>query len=298
MKTISLLQPPSKKFIELALKKYGLNLENIKGQSHPQEDFLLVSEKYPIFVVADGVTLIQYLIEKREYPVPSPAGEIAHVFCEALVKAAKAKYVTFQESDTQEISRIANEAAGEYNREQGRTKETVDYWDNDFYAATAAFAVVKDHVVYWGSIGDSYVIHLTNKGELILKSPGLTDRAEVGEPKFTGDVSDRKESVRHVWSKVRNGVNADGKLNGYGVVTGEESANRYLNFGSFKAGEGDIVAVLTDGFENYFQLPEFINLLNKWPDDLESRLREFIAAKEKEDPAKFGYERSLIAISI
>jgi serine/threonine protein phosphatase PrpC len=232
MKYFSILEPASEKF---------------RGYIYPQEDFLLVSEKYPIFAVADGVTLIQFLIEKKEYPNPSPAGDVARVFCEEIVKAAEARYESFEEFDIKEIFRIANKAVGEYNNQK-----------DNLYSATAALVIIKNNKAYWCSICDSYVIHFDKNGNTKFKSQ---------------------------------------ECRPYVVVNGEEKANELLNYGSFEVKEGELVALFTDGFENYFKIPEFISLFQKWPADLESQVKKFTAAKTDEDPEKFGHERSLIMIS-
>jgi len=122
MKKFSLIEQTARQVIENAAKKYGLDLDKIKNVQPPQEDFILTSEKYPIFVVADGVTLVQFLIDKRDrYPDPSPAGEAARIFCQTLIEAAEERYESFDESTIREIFKVANEAVGRYNQEQGRT---------------------------------------------------------------------------------------------------------------------------------------------------------------------------------
>jgi hypothetical protein len=296
MKYFSTLEAPSEKFVKLAIEKMGGKLEEFGNKSHPQEDFLLKSEKHPIFVVADGVTLIQYILDKKDYPNPSPAGEIARIFCEELIRSAESVYETFQESNVKDIFIKANEAVGKYNKEHGRTKETVDYWDNDFYAITAAFVVIKENVVYWGSICDSYVAYFDKNGVQNFISPKCNDLRQVEPPKFTGDPSDRKAKTIYTWSTTRNGINENGGRIGYGVVTGEPEAGEYLSSGSFQIKEGDLVTVLTDGFEDHLKLPDFISLFTCWPSSLESEVREFTHKKAEEDPETFGHERSLFVI--
>lgn len=298
MKAFSIIEPPIKEFIEMALRHYGIDdPSTFLGHGHPQEDFLLQSNKYPIFVVADGVTLIQCIIDKGAYPNPSPAGDVARIFCEALVKSAEERYELFTEADITEIFKAGNEAVRKYNQEHGRTSASTDFWSNDLYAATVSFVVVKNNIAYWGSICDSYVAHVSN-GELRFKSPDCNAKTEVEAPKFTGDTSDQKAKAIHNWSVRRNGVGDDGKLTGYGVVTGEDNAERYLNVGRLEVMAGDTLAILTDGFEEYVALPEFISLLQESPDDLGGRLREFTAEKAQENPDKFGHERSLIVVQV
>lgn len=298
MKSFNITESPLKEFIDVELNKFGLDTRIFRNNQPPQEDFLLVSKKYPIFVVADGVTLIQYIIDKKEYPDPSPAGDVARIFCEKLLESAEARYDRFKENDIKEIFREANNAVGEYNRRKGRTKETTDYWDNDLYATTASFAVIKENKVYWGSICDSYVMVFSGDGKIKFQSPNFDERKEDDPPKFIGDSHDSKAKAQYTWRESRNGVNENQKLVGYGVATGEETANRYLNFGCFDVKQGDIVAILTDGFENYVQIPEFMSIFIKWSDDIESCFKKFTAMKGKENPEKFGHERTLIVVPI
>src|SRR5882724_11000273 len=140
MKQFSILEAASQGAIELGLNKMGRDGSEFTNKDIPQEDFLLISNKYPIYVVADGVTLIQYILDKnkREYPNPSPAGDVARIFCEALVRAAEERYRSFREKDIRDIFVIANQAVAEYNRLHDRRKGTLDDWDTDLYAATAA----------------------------------------------------------------------------------------------------------------------------------------------------------------
>jgi hypothetical protein len=68
---------------------------------HPQEDYFLVSKKFPIFVSADGVTLIP---EKRDkYPNPSGVYEIEKIFCEKIILESEKTYKKFEEKDFKNI---------------------------------------------------------------------------------------------------------------------------------------------------------------------------------------------------
>lgn len=296
MKSFSILEAPSEKFVKLALEKMGVKLEDFKNDIHSQEDYLLQSKKYPIFVVADGVTLIQYILDKKEYPNPSPAGAVAQIFCEQVVRSAESKYESFKDSDIKDIFTEANNAVRKYNTDHGRTKETVDYWDNDLYACTAAFVVIKDGVVYWASICDSYVMHFSSTGTLEFSSPECHDLKQIDSPKYAGDSTDQIAKTKHRWSTARNGINEKGQRIGYGVVTGEPEALTYLSYGSFSMKEGDVLTLLTDGFENHVRLPDFISLFTSWSPDIESEFKELTHKKAEEDPERYGRERSIIVV--
>ena len=301
MKYLAVTELPSKEFIKLALKQMGWNDEDFQKfahAGHPQEDYYLISDNYPIFVVADGVTLIQYLIEKKEYPNPSPAGDIAKIFCEEIIRESEKRYGGFSEKDLKEVFNTANEAVRKYNEENGRTLGNLDYWFKDLYAATGAFVVIKGGIVYWASICDSYVVHFDKEGALNFESPNCDLLAEVKPKAFEGDLKDIKALTQYRWGMMRNGLNREGERTGYGVITGEPNASTYLSSGKFEVHDGDLVLLITDGFEEYIKLPEFISLTNSWPDDLESKLKNFTRVKAKEDPNKFGREKTLIARKI
>mgnify|MGYP003394045685 CR=1 FL=1 len=256
-----------------------------KIEPHPPEDYILRSTLHPIFVVADGVTLAPGA--DGRYPDPSGAAEAARVFCETAIREAEKLFENFSEKDLIDIFRAGNEAVGEYNRAQGRTKETIDHVTFDLFSTTTAFALLKDGKLYWFSLCDSFVFVFDETGKEKFTSPG---------PFSTLNDAHALEQRRVFHRAYRNGVSPDGKPNGYGVVTGESSAETYLNQGVIDLAHGDLIALCTDGFESYLKTPDFISLLKEWPGDLKEKVRVFSAKKIKEDPSLFGQERSLIVI--
>lgn len=295
MKSISIYEPVSQEFINVVAKQLGLDPEKYKSHMHPQEDFLLKSEKYPIFVVADGVTL--ELDKDKNYPNPSGAGEAARIFCETIVSEAEKLYEGFIEENILEIFRKGNEAVGEWNVKNGRTKETINYRDFDLFAITTAFALIKENKVSWFSLCDSFFLILDKDGLIKFISPEPWELMIKNRPEDWKDIDpdERKKITR---KDFRNGVNSKGEPIGYGVVTGEKNAELYLNKGVVEIEQGNIIAILTDGFEDYIELSEFISVLKDWPTDIEKRIHDLGRIKIKNDPNSFGHERSLIVVSI
>jgi hypothetical protein len=117
-----------------------------KNNILPQEDCLLISQKYPIFAVADGVTLI--IKKNRNYPNSSGAGEVARIFCNEAVKYAENLYNKFQIKDVLRIFEKANKKIANYNKNYGRTKKTINFADFDFFHTTAAFALVSETNIF------------------------------------------------------------------------------------------------------------------------------------------------------
>ncbi len=295
MKIFHIMEPTSRVLTRglAVLNSFGIELRNRSKHVHAQEDFLVVSKKHPIFAVADGVTLETG--PDGAYPKVSGAGAAAKIFCEAVVKEIEKIYKNFGLSDLKKVFAKANAAVGKYNRARGRFKDKLNYWDFDLFAATAAFLVIKEGNVYWASICDSGVAHFNKDAQLVFKSD---DKWNVIRENLPADwlkipESERKKIIRKTY---RNGVGPTGRLIGYGVVTGEKAAERYLNCNKFTVDKGDAVLLFTDGFENYLKVGEFVDLFLNWPRSLRSKLKKITRHKSINDPNNFGRERALIAI--
>jgi len=265
------------------------------GNSHPQEDFFAVSKNYPIFVVADGVSL--NFDDDKNYPNHSGAGEAAKIFCETVILEAERRYKNFDESNLKDIFELGNKAVLEYNISQGRTKNTINYWDVDLFSATTSFLLIKDSKAYWWTLCDSGIALFNKNGKQLFISLNVWIMLEKFIPKNLKKITG-KERFKMLHKDYRNAVDENGRPVGYGVVTGEEAAKYYLNCGEADLNVGDLIFVYTDGFENYFNLKEFKDLFNLWPDDISSQLENIIADRSKTELAKYGSEKTLIAISI
>jgi hypothetical protein len=140
-------------------------------------------------------------------------------------------------------------------------------------------------------------MHFNKKGKLKFCSPECWSNLRKNLPANWAEIpeDERKKTIRKIY---RNGVDKKGNLIGYGVVTGEKTVEKYLNCGKFPIEAGDMIAVLSDGFENYMKLPEFIDMFKKWQNDLENQVKRFTAKKSLADPKKFGHERTLIVVKI
>jgi len=254
---------------------------------HPQEDYFIISKKYPIFVVGDGVSL--NFDEGVKYPKKSGAGEATKIFCEAVVAEAEKKYDNFKEADIKGVFEAGNTAVSEYNLAQGRRKETINYFDYDFFSATAAFLLIKDEKAYWWSLCDSGVVALKD-GKVCFQSPN-------GWINFPKDWNEGKYEKEKIISRHRDYRNAteNGKLIGYGAITGEKSAINYLNSGVIE--DCDIFLVYTDGFENYIELEDFKKIFVSWTKSLKKDIEKLIEVKSEENPSKYGREKTLIAVS-
>lgn len=260
MKYISLIEQATPEAIKAFAEKTNLTEHLTESYKHPQEDYLLASDNPPVFVVSDGVTLnFRKIIEdKKEYPNPSPAGEVAEIFCKAIIETVQDKYNEFNQEQIKEVFREANSMVGEYNQKVGKSDISGNI--TGFYSATGSFVVIKDGKAYWASICDSFFAH------------------------FDKDMNAKSIS--------------SGVCSPYAVINGEDRMAEHLEKDVIDIQEGDRLFVLTDGFENYIKNPDFLNLFKDWTDDLKERITEFSKEMNLKDPEKYGHERSLIAVLI
>lgn len=260
----------------------------------PQEDYLFISKKYPIFVVADGVTLRPK--KSKKYPNPSGAAKAAEIFCKTVISEAEKKYNRFEEQDLMNVVEAGNKAVADYNISEGRTKETINYLDFDLFSATTAFLLIKGKKAYWWSLCDSGVVILNKFGEWIFSSPSLSPTKGKFLPKGWNKMKPDKRAI--IMHGYRNKLRKNGELLGYGVVDGEKEALNYLNFGVIDLNSGDLAIVYTDGFEHYLKLDKFNKIFIEWPQDLEQKLEVLMDKEIKNSRTKYGLERSLIAACI
>jgi serine/threonine protein phosphatase PrpC len=260
MKYISILEQPTKEAIRVFAEKRNLTEHLPEIYQHPQEDYLIASNSPPVFVVADGVTLdFKRLIEcNKKYPNPSPAGEVAKIFCEAVIKNATEKYDELDALQIVGIFKDANSEVKKYNERVGKSDISGNI--TGFYAATGSFVIIKDNRAYWASICDAFVAHF-----------------------------DKDMNVKFI---------STGLCSPYAVINGEERMAEHLEKGVFDLDSGDRIFVFTDGFEHYVRNNDFLEIFKNWDNSLEKRIAEFSKLMNLKDPENYGHERSLIAILV
>jgi len=275
------------------------NEKNLRRIKKLKEDAWETSLKYPIFTIADGVTLRGR--SKEYYPIPSLALKAAKIFCQEAIKFSERNYQNFSLKEVKKVFKLTNEKIKEFNKKRGITKRKkgFNYWDIDFYHCTAVFVLIKNKKLYWGKICDSDIFVYDRKGNLkfqspsggVFKRPGPWDKEMV---QFQQGTPEREAQARRVY---RNRLDKRNQPYGYGVLTGEKSALSYLNKGVINLTKGDIIFLFTDGFRDYFDLEKFKKALPNWK-NLEKTIKKLSKTLSKLNLSKFGRERTLIGIKI
>ncbi len=294
MKTYSNYSQMTKERFDAWTRRYSTVTPSY--ENHPREDYHLISNKYPIYIVADGVTL------KRDaegiYPTPSGAYELAKIFCHTIVEEAEKMYESFTEQKLNELFKLGNAVTDTFNKSLGRTKDVIDYREFDMFAVTTAFVLIKDETVYWWSLGDSGITAFDENKNNVFQSPeAWPDEKEKIQATGNQPLSDT-EFNKLKKKLFRNVLNEKGERFGYGVVTGEDTASVYLNTGSFSIKTGYLILVYTDGYEYYIPLSDFIEVFNNEEEDIDIKFKNYIEQKAKDDSDLYGREKTIIAIKV
>lgn len=172
MRYLSIIEQPTKEALRAFAEKRNLAECLPEYCRHPQGDYLIASDSPPIFAVSDGVTLNFGKLDEDEskYPSPSPAGEVAKIFCEAVARNVRDEYNGFDAEKIMEVFKEANNEVARYNRKVGKSDISGNI--TGFYAATGSFAVIKNGKAYWASICDSFVAHFGREMNLKFMSSG------------------------------------------------------------------------------------------------------------------------------
>jgi hypothetical protein len=218
----------------------------------PAEDSISFDAQRGVFAVADGVGLWEGIEYVGNYPRISGSAKLSRAFSRTFVQ-----YIArHPRASVLDGFRAGNVAAGKVNA--GRSKYDVFRKHNGLFAATAAMAIVRDTVLHWGNICDAGVAVIDSKGNLKLRKENCGN--SFSWPK---DIKSYEASTWTLFFRTlaRNGVDRNGKLQGYGVVTGEPEAEFFLETGVYKLRRGDTVLVYSDGFSPYISFAPFRKML-------------------------------------
>lgn len=285
---------------------YKIFLPNsLYGHLMPSEDSLFFDEK--IFCVADGITrdpifpkdFTNRKIENilKQYPNPSGARLSADMFCEMFVKSLKNKNTSIEKVRNAFI--VANKAIAKLNR---KYIKKIDYLVNDFFGCVASGGVIENNKLYWGGICDCGIIIYNKNGRIKFQTPNWMKPFEYYEIKhlrkknFDWLKFDYRKLIR---SEYRNNAKKiiNNKCISYGALTGEKSAEHFMNFGEIKLSKGDLIVFYTDGFEATVQHKNFFSIIYQNSISLmDQKFIPFSLTLEKKDHDKYGKERTLIAI--
>lgn len=267
------------------------------GGLKPIEDSFLIEDN--IFSVADGITRdpispldfrdlsTEELL--KNYPKPSPAKAAADLCCRSFIKFSR-------KNPNPKLALIfANNQIRKMNKQRNPHP---NYLVNDFWACVAAGAVINQNKLHWATIGDCQVAIFHNGGKLKFLSPdGVEDfRDYISKNSGHWRNPDRRRYIRSQFRNNPKNIVA-GKCVGYGALTGEKNAEKFIISGSREIKKGDLAVLFTDGFAGVTGQKEAPRWLSKSFED-QSSFINYDQVLARKDYQKFGRERTLIAVQI
>ena len=255
----------------------------IKFDKKPNEDFYLFSKKFPIFVIADGVT--QSHFKSGGYAFPAGAKTAAKIFCYFVLEFLEKNGCLIEKAFD-----LANQKIKEFNIAEGIDKR-LNYLEYDWFDCVGVVGFIIENNLYYGYVGDCGLAIFDGKNKLKFQTKDMVRPAIEEARKIYKDWDNFPKEKRNLIMRQDFRNRLDGK--GYGSFTGGERVKKYYKIGIQKLELSDLIIFYSDGFLNYFQFPEFIEILRK--KDKKS-LDEFTLQKAKENYEKYGTDRTLIAI--
>ncbi|MDD4407395.1 MAG: N-acetylmuramoyl-L-alanine amidase, partial [Bacilli bacterium] len=262
-----------------------------KNPTKPNEDAFLFSKKYPIFLVADGVT--QSHFKNGKYAYPDGAKKAANIFCSQSLKVLEKKYQSKNIKESLELAfSSSNQKIKKLNIKYGIDKK-MNYVEHDWFDTVGIAGMIKDKTLYYNYVGDCGLIIFNKNNKKIFQTKDMVRPAVIKFQKRYNNYkelsSDERALIMHRDFRNRE----DGE--GYGSLSGEENVEKYYSFGSKKLNKGDLVVFYSDGFLEHFKNEEFVKILRKRDKKM---LDKLIFKLAKENHKNYGSDRTLISLNI
>lgn len=246
----------------------------------PQEDFSLIGKtsiketEEIVLSIADGVTkdckngevadksLKGLKNIAMHYPNPSPAFFAAHTFCYTITSQLSNILNPPEPTDIKNSFKLANN----YIKNLWPFSE-IDFLANDYPGCTAATCVYdkETNLISWGFISDCGLALFDANGNLKERTPNQGPHSKEKNSflekvvKIHGGWTN-SEARKQIRSMYRNNPYHEA---GFGVLTGQPEALKFVNVGTWNAKPGDHLFLYTDGMENTIYSPNSVQILKQ-----------------------------------
>ncbi len=284
------------KYLSKNIKIYSFSFPNLKGR--PNEDFYLVSKKYPIFTIADGVSRVRN--RDGSHPNPSGARLSAEEFCKTTITYLEKNFKMASSETLKKAFNFADKAIFNLNEKYGINKK-LDYLVNDYFSTCGVAAFIKDDIFYFGYVGDCG-IKIYNKNDF-LKFLSINDVVALEGWRDNQRFKSEKERLL-IWRKILRNKPSAPYLT-YGVFTGESEVENYYHLGKMKLQKNDLIFLYSDGALYFINKSKLRYLLRTYRrNKLLEKVSQFIKKEvksskiTKEDSETFLDDKTLISILI
>lgn len=268
----------------------------IKFDAKPNEDFYLVSKKFPIFALADGVTQSHY--KNGEYAFPNSAKEAAEIFCKTTIKYLERKIQILASPNfydrsflekLKETFNFSNEKIKELNTKYGIDKK-LNYIEYDWFDTVGVAGTILKNKIYYGYVGDCglAIFDKNNKLKFQTKDEVLPAVKRFKDMYKNWKDFPQKKRTLIIHRDFRN--NPDKK--GYGSFSGEKGVENYYKTGIKELKSNDLLVFYSDGFLELLKDKNFVEILRE---QNKKKLNKFVMEKARENEQKYGHDRTFIA---
>lgn len=280
---------------------------------HPQEDYYKISSEFPIVAVADGVTNIFQRDDSGGYPTFSDGEsgpyKIAKLFCENIVDKLEQYHPEISKEKLQKAYKEVNQEIRSKNEKLLQLDSSHPDFSWKAFSATTAVGIIIENKLLYGFVHDCLVSVIGSDNSVQLKTVPARDRN--GKPDEPAKLKREKEKTankKEFRKKIRNNpefINGDFAYS-HRVINGQPGALAYLETGAVDLEDSDTIAICSDGFEPYFELSEFREILiettgqeklfEKLSNLTTNLLQENITVDDYSVIKKYGSERTLVLI--
>lgn len=262
-------------------KMYDNNIFTKYGLKPVAEDYFRTYKNS--FCIGDGVTRdytngnpakypktesdVREWIEN--YPNPSGAYEAAKIVCEEFVDSIKQiNEDSINEQTIRELVYKANKKLKTIN-----DNRKIDYLKEDYYCCVAVGGLIVDNYLYCFSIGDCHIKLYDENYNLIFETiNNHTQFEQMRDIMFGKKYSWQEPEYRKMVRKeYRNNLNKkyDGQDVSFGVLSGEETAEHYIDTYKVNLDNVKYICAYSDGCEPNFKSKETVKQLLQNPNTLE-----------------------------
>lgn len=263
----------------------------IRFDEKPNEDFFIVSKKYPVFSVADGVT--QSHFRNGAYAYPNEARETAKIFCRETVKLIE-KIVaekTVERNDFCSVFNRANQKIMDLNVEYGIDKK-LNYVEYDWFDTVGITGVIIKNKLYYCYVGDCGLAIFDKNNKKKFQTKDMVRPAVNKFNKIYGNKNlSKNQRTLIIHRDFRN--REDGT--GYGSFSGEAGVEKYYKYGIKDLFKGDLVIFYTDGFVKHLKNEKFIKTIRAGD---KKNLDSIVMELASDRPEIYGNDRTFISINI
>lgn len=274
------------------MRIFGSAFESPLRQNGILEDAFLVSDRYPMAAVADGITQLSYRSEEIEKKT-SDAKKVAELFCKTAIHTMEDNHEDYMKKFNGSLLLSysllrANEEVRHFNQTR---KTRPDFWKTDYACCVGAVAYIspKDMELWYGYLSDCFVAVLDKDNGW--KLPVINDLDPVHDFWKGIEGKEMKEYVTRALLRNKLGLfNRQRRTLSYGAFTGEKEALKFLREDHIGIEPGDIILAGTDGVLPYLKEERFLKALQE---SNESAMNFLGSGMDSKEPM-FNLERTLV----